>query len=483
MSQKRRTRVLVLWNQVDEDIYEKFKEHGPQPLPWNPEEKASEVGTVQEEMDAFMDAIRQNGFDAFLVNLKDELGKVDAAVSVYEPDVIFNLVEYLYDDEQLEANVASYYELIDVVYTGNTPFVLRTCNSKVRTKVLLEDAGLPTSPYMVVQKEPVPDPEQVDLEYPLIVKPAREDASGGIEPASVVHNYDQLVARCRYLFKEFEQPALVEEYIEGREIHAAILGNFVPARPARGDKPAVEAKVPEVLPLFEMEFDDSHFNPEDEWRPQIISYSAKWDPHSKAFYTMDSVCPPEDLPPDVEAHIREIALRAYQVLGCRDYARIDMRVDDEGQPFILEVNPNPDLADGSAYVMCSNASGRTYRQLLREIIEMALARKHRSEEPAEHKPKSSDHLTRKWAQRKPLNCPHCGKDVPWPDDEDLGFAPPDAAVYSEESAPIEVPTDLDDDDADVATERIEAARVPPPADPTSETKPADDEPDSPEQGS
>src|SRR5690606_20071218 len=127
-------------------------------------------------------------------------------------------------DETLEANVAGVYDLFGIPYTGNPPHVLYTCQRKVRTKVLLEDAGLPTPPYFVVEREPVPDPLELDLDYPLIVKPAREDASGGIEPASVVQSYDALVERCRYLFKEFEQPALVEEYIDGREIHAAILG-------------------------------------------------------------------------------------------------------------------------------------------------------------------------------------------------------------------------------------------------------------------
>jgi D-alanine-D-alanine ligase len=407
----RRKRVLVLWNQVEEDVYEMMRAAGPQPLAWNPEETASEVGTVQEEMDAFIEGIRNAGYDVHLINLRDDIDKLAAAVTLYEPDVIFNLVEYLYDDETLEPNIAALYELYGLPYTGNPPATLYTCQRKVRAKLLLEDAGLPTSPYFVVEREPVPDPLELGLEYPLIVKPAREDASGGIEPSSVVTDYHALVERCRYLFKEFEQPALVEEYIEGREIHAAVLGNFLAGKDGK------PGKRPEVLPLFEMEFDDSAFREEgdNEWRPQIISYSAKWDPHSKDFYTMDSVCPPEDLDPKVEARICDVALRAYRVLGCRDYARVDMRVDQDGEPYILEVNPNPDLADGSAFVMCSDASGRTYSQLLGEIIELALERAAQPATPDEHgkKPRPTDWMLRRYQQRleqspTTATCPKCG---------------------------------------------------------------------------
>ena len=222
-----------------------------------------------------------------------------------------------------------------------------------------------------------------ELEFPLIVKPAYEDASGGIEPASVVQNQAELETRVAHVIKEFEMPALVEEYIEGREIHVAVLGN----------------DPPEVLPLFEMEFDDSEFNPDDEWRPQIISFRAKWDPHSKDFYTMDAVVPPENLDPEIEQEIREVAVDAFKAVQARDYVRIDMRIDEDGQPFILEVNPNPDLTNGAAYSMCATASGRSYSETVAAIADLAVGRSMRVWRSPE-KALPSDQLLREFVKEK-----------------------------------------------------------------------------------
>jgi D-alanine-D-alanine ligase len=375
----RPARILVLWNQVEDDIYEQWKAEGPRALPWDPRRPVAEVGTVQEELDALAEAVRKNGHEAICINVRDDLDVLVAAVARHRPDAVMNLVEYFRDDEALEPAIAGLYELLGVAYTGGTPLCLASCQRKVRTKVMLQDAGLPTPAYFRADREPVPRPEDHGVRYPLIVKPAREDASGGIDRDSVVQTYQALVERCRYVFQEFRQPALVEEYVEGREIHAAILGN----------------DPPEVLPLFEMEFDDSEFVHDDVWRPQIITYHAKWDPHSKAFYSMDAVCPAEDLAPKLRRRVKDVARRAFQVMECRDYARVDMRLGEDDTPYILEVNPNPDLAEGSAYIMCAEASGRSYTQTIGQIVRMALARRRGDEARAAGRP-SSDHLLRQY---------------------------------------------------------------------------------------
>jgi D-alanine-D-alanine ligase len=377
--------VLVLWNQVEEDVYEHWRAQGQRPLPWDPERQVPDVGTVTEEMDRIVEAVRAAAAQVHVVNVEDDLDRLLAAVRLHRPDVVLNLVEYFDDDSSLEAAVAGLFELLGVAYTGNPPLVLSLCQNKHRTKLLLEAAGLPTAPYFLVESEPVPTDH--GLTFPLIVKPVLEDASGGIEAASVVLDQDALEGRVRHVLTEFEMPALVEEYVDGREIHAAILGN----------------SSPEVLPLFEMEFDDSEFNPDDEWRPQIISFGAKWDPHSPDFYSMDSVCPAQELEPEMEAYIREVALQAYRVVGCRDYARIDMRIDEEeGEVYILEINPNPDLADGAAYMQCATASGRTFEQTIAEIIGMAWERARAGiadeggEDGDEGQDLPSDRLLRDW---------------------------------------------------------------------------------------
>jgi len=183
---------------------------------------------------------------------------------------------------------------------------------------------------------------------------------------------------------EFEQPALVEQYIEGREIHVAIMGN----------------EEPEVLPFFEMRFDQSpqaYDAERDGWQPRIISYSGKWDPLSRDFYHMTPTCPAPDIPSTVADVLHATALHAYRITGCRDYARIDMRVAEDGAPYVLEVNPNPDLTNGSAFIMCALASGRTYSQTLDELVQLAAARISQRT-PASGPRVPTDHLHRKYWQ-------------------------------------------------------------------------------------
>ncbi len=368
-----RGRLLVLWNSVEEDIYEKWRDEGPKALPWDETRSVPDVGTVEEEMAAFIQALKDARYEVQLVNVEDDLDRVIGAIRFYRPDAIFNLVEYFKDDQIQEAYIAGLFEMMKVPFTGNRPLALATCQNKFRTKLILEAAGLPTAPFFLAKELPIR--QDHDLTYPLIVKPAFEDASGGIDKESVVHNHAALEARIAYLFKEFEMPALVEEYVDGREIHAAILGN----------------NPPEVLPLFEMEFDDSEFNPNDEWRPQIISYRAKWDPHSKDFYAMDAVVPPEDLSPELSAELERIAKAAFVAVGCRDYARVDMRIEDD-DIYILEVNPNPDLVDGAAYMLCATASGRSYADTVGAIADLAIARGRKAPPDPEKVGKPTDTL-------------------------------------------------------------------------------------------
>ena len=377
-----RGNILILWNQVEEDVYEHWRDEGPRPLPWDPERFVPDVGTVAEEMDAMVAAIRSRGYQVQIVNVRDDLDRLLSSVRLFRPDLVLNLMEFFNDDSNQESYITGLLDLLRLEYTGNPPLTLATCQNKYRTKLILEAHELPTSPYFLITDGRKPVPTAHELEFPLIVKPVLEDASGGIEHRSVVHDQSELETQIQRVWREYKTPILVEEYIDGREIHVALLGN----------------DPPEVLPLFEMEFDDSEFNPEGEWRPQIISYRAKWDPHSPEFYSMDSMCPAQDLEEEMETYIRDVAIQAYRAMGCRDYARIDMRVDEEeGEVYILELNPNPDLADGAAYMQCATASGRSFAGTLEAILEMGMTRVRRRHAKAAQKNQlPSDHLMREW---------------------------------------------------------------------------------------
>lgn len=332
---ERRRRVLLLWNFVGEDIYESMPD--------------AEVTTVAEEIAAIETALRRSGFHVRAVNVEDDLARLEDAIRRFRPDAIFNLVEFFNDRAAQEGHVAGLFDLMGIPYTGAGPLCLQTCQRKYRTKVLLEGHGVPTPPYRRVSRLPVP--ARLGLGYPLIVKPAREDASGGIHADAVVRDRRALEAQVERVLVDHRQPALVERYVAGREIHAAVLGN----------------DDPEVLPLLEIVFDKKR------GRPQILTYEAKWDPDSDEFGSIE-VEVPARLPAPVARRVREAALAAYRTLECRDYARVDLRVDAGGEPYVLEVNPNPDLCDGVGFMLCAEKAGRSFDDTIGALAEMALAR-------------------------------------------------------------------------------------------------------------
>ncbi len=351
-------RVLILWNQVDDDVYSHYRREDRRSVDWNPSLQIEPWETVEEEMELIKRSVETAGHDVTMVNVRDNFDVMLDALRTHKPDVVVNLVEFFRDDAELEHDVPALFELLDIEYTGNRPLALSLCQKKPQAKALLAAHGLPVPKGVVIEdvaKIPSITAEH-GLRFPIIVKPAYDDASGGIDSGSVVHDAAALDARVTKMLLEHKQSALVEEYVEGREIHCAILG----------DKP---------LPLYEMQFKggtDEHGKP----LPRIITYRAKWDPYSRDHHAVEGVCPVPDLEPETVKYIEDVAMRAYRALNCRDYARVDMRLDPKsGEPYILEVNPNPDLAESCAFNASSIASGRTYAQMICEIVDQALARK------------------------------------------------------------------------------------------------------------
>jgi D-alanine-D-alanine ligase len=342
-------RVVVLYNFVGEDEYEKLKSVDPASLGFVPQYPIR-VSTVREDYIAIVKALRREGYAARAVNLEEQLDVLERLLQRNPPDVVFNLVELFHDKPELEAMVAGMYDLYRVPYTGAPPFALTLCQRKGLAKQVLLANGVPTPKFRILKQPKIP--KRHGLRYPVIVKPAREDGSAGVDKDSVVRDYAGLAERLQKTFAEFAPPVIVEEFIEGKELHVSILGNDPPV----------------VLPVIE--FDFSEF-PSD--HPTIISYDAKWNPLNENYHLLHSICPAK-LSQRVRKKVEEIALRAYQVTGCRDYARLDLRLGSRNQVFVLEVNPNPDLTEGVSFMEAAEKVGISFSQALGRIVEYARAR-------------------------------------------------------------------------------------------------------------
>lgn len=341
--------VLVLFNQIETDEYEALRKIDPSTLDFTPSYNIH-VATVQEEYDAIVNALRAEGFDASCTNLHDDISALHRLIAKKPPDVVFNLVEFFHNDLQREGAVAAYYELYRVRYTGASSFCLALCRRKGLTKRILMQRGLATPKFLTLENPKIK--RRHGLRYPLIIKPSWQDGSAGVEACSVVHDYAHLEKQLESVYQRYQMPILVEEFIEGMELHVSILGNDPPV----------------VLPVIEYDFSklaDDH--------PPVITYDIKWNPLSLAYHRVDSVCPAR-IDKQTEALVMESALRAYETTYCRDYARIDMRLGSDGVPYILEVNPNPDLTEGVSFMESAEKAGISFREALRRIVQFALDR-------------------------------------------------------------------------------------------------------------
>lgn len=320
-------------------------------VPVEPQVDLSEIGVV-EEMDDIKTALNSLGYKSTTLNVDSDVFRLIDFLRGEKPDLIFNLVECVENEALQEMNVAGVYELLKIPYTGANPLGLGIALNKPLVKQLLTYHGIKTPKFQVF-KFPEKIIPREDMKYPLIVKPAREDASVGISDESVVYNMADMKKRVRYIFQEFEQPALVEEYIEGRELNVAIIGN----------------RKPVVLPISEIDFSgltkDMH---------KIVSYDAKWMHGTVAYEGTKGVCPAK-LPPETEAKMKDIALRCFRIIGCRDYARVDFRLNkSNGEPYVLEVNPNPDISDDAGFARSARTFGLTFAETVGKIVESALER-------------------------------------------------------------------------------------------------------------
>ncbi len=310
-------------------------------------DRIAEAGVI-DEVKAVEEALRQLNIQFRTIPVKDDIVDLISDLREYDPGVVINLCEGVFGESHLEMTIPCLLELLRTPYTGSSSLALGLCQNKGLAKDVLTANGIPTPKYQVILSG---EEEISGLSFPLMVKPLREDASIGISKESVVRGEAELKARVNYIRENYHQPALVEEYIEGRELNVAILGN----------------DPPQVLPISEILFLNKGTD-----QPKLVDYHAKWVEESDAYKSTKPVCPAH-LSPHFRDLVASTALKAYRVLGCRDYARIDIRLRD-GAPYVLEANPNPDISPEVGFHRSLKAAGIAYEDFIRRLINFALNR-------------------------------------------------------------------------------------------------------------
>ena len=334
------------------------------PHPFLPDGSVDVFGpkSVMARLQAVKEALLSLGHSVKAMEMKEELSPMVGKILRSGADLIFNLCEEFYGQSRLEMNIAALLELLNIPFTGSSALVLGLSQDKGKTKSILAHYGVPTPAYRVWSREEPGSASQ--LRFPLIVKPLWEDASLGIGNDALVSGPDALRRQVEKIHRIHHQPALVEEYIDGRELNVSILGN----------------KDPELLPISEIDF--STLPP---GLPKICGYEAKWVEHSPEFDHTVPLCP-ASLPRGVEKKVREAALRSYQMMDCRDYARVDIRLGLDGIPYVLEINANPDISPDAGMPRSAKAAGYDYTGLIGRIAELAWVRNQPPEDPPEESP-------------------------------------------------------------------------------------------------
>ena len=347
---RKKIKTAIVFNEPHPELYIKPGELNEKKLDFVPYFEVDNLTPV-EEYEIMAQKLKKRRVNAYALNIKDNVQSFLKNIKKNKPDVIFNFIEVYKEDARHEMNIVGMLELLKIPFTGAPSITLANCQSKIFTKKLLNTFGIKTPRFTIIKK--IPKHYRHRLKYPLIIKPAYEDASVGIENESIVENVEKLKERTEYILKFFVQPALVEEFIEGRELNVAIIGDQEPV----------------ALPISEIDFTQmpDHLH-------NIVSYQAKWNPHHEAYHKTIPICPAK-LPKRTERKAKEIALKAFKAMGCRDYARVDMRLSKDNHLYVLEINPNPDLTEGAGFMRSAEASGLSYVDTLKKIIGLALERK------------------------------------------------------------------------------------------------------------
>ena len=309
------------------------------------------VDPLLEQLDA---ALAENGHTSQRLALDDSVEPMIKQLKNPQPDLVFNLAESFRGKSALESNVAALLNLLDLRYTGSSPTGLILAGDKTLTKKVLAFHGIQSAKFATMYRG---QSDWVgDISFPLLVKPPQEDASLGITQKSIVNDVKELLDVISSTQQEYQSPVLVEEFIDGREFYVGVIGN----------------SKAEALPIIELDF--SKF---PAGLPRIASWEAKWgddgDEKGAQFEGTQSIFP-TDLSEELTTKIQQVAIDSFQALRLRDYARIDLRVTDKEEVYVIEANPNCYLEKKSEFARAALKGGLDYPALIGRIIELATGR-------------------------------------------------------------------------------------------------------------
>jgi D-alanine-D-alanine ligase len=309
-----------------------------------------EINVWKTEFD-IISTLRASGHEVHPLAVQYELKPIRDEIENWKPDIVFNLLDQFHGQTAYDQNVASYLELLRIPYTGCNPRGLMLSRGKDLSKQLVSSHRIPVPAFVVFpMQRKVLRPKR--LAFPLIVKSRSEDASEGISQASVVNNDEKLVERVAFIHERLGTAAIVEQYIEGREIYVAILGN---------DRLR-------AFTVWELQF--------GELAPGSHAIATERVKHSPKFQERRGVVqgPAENLAPELTAYIQRLAKRVVRTLQMDGYARVDFRLTAEGVPYFLEANPNPEIARSEEFAEAARHDGLAYPDLIDRILALGIRR-------------------------------------------------------------------------------------------------------------
>jgi D-alanine-D-alanine ligase len=317
----------------------------------DPEETFAERALKEEDKPTELDVLKclkRLGHEVETLAVFDNVAAIVEKLTTYAPDVVFNLTESFYHDRSHEPNIPALLELMKVRYTGSGPEALLLCKDKALAKKVLTYHRV-RLPRFVVSHKARPLRRLRRFTFPAFVKPVSEESSDGISQASLVKGEEEAIERARFIHQKFNCDALIEEYVDGRELYLSVLGNnrltvFPPREIFFGQVP-----------------DDS---------PKFATFHAKWnDAYRKKWGIKNAAAAP--LPDGVLENLTRLARRIYRLLKIRGFGRIDVRITASGEVFVIEANPNPSLAHDEDFAQAADAAGTGYDALIQQILDEA----------------------------------------------------------------------------------------------------------------